>query len=304
MFSRQRTVEAGEDPRHRSARNLSFRLRAEVAGTGAWTYNGRVPGPLMRLRPGDRMHVEVENGLPSLTTFQWRHSAQQGDARSVPVAIDPGDRRYIGIEPTAPGLYWYHAGDSEQIERGLYGAMLVDDPFERRALGIPPENDKILLLHCVRGTRPGMPPAVMVNGRHQPVLNVRNGVLQRLRFLNVGPCGPIRVSLGGRQPIWTLALERTTGLELGPGQGADLLWLPSGDHGERVPLRWCGPVARRAARSRHHTTGVVADFCLIGHRGAAPRAGEPPMMFGTVPAGRIGSCPAVKRGSGSVALSP
>lgn len=310
MFSRRHTIEVGADTRQRAPRILPYRLRAEVSDgavpggpAGAWTYNGRRPGPLMRSRPGDRIQVDVENDLPEATTLVWQRADEPETTSTLSTTIRSRDRQLVTMEVTAPGLYWYHPSDPRQTERGLYGAILADDPAERRALGILTQNDKILLLDGSRRSRPGTPPTVLVNGRLRPTINVRNGVLHRLRFLNIGSGGAVWVSLGGGQPVWTLPFERTTGIELGPGEGADLLWLPSGNHRDRVPLRWCGAPGRRF-RAGHNTTGIVADFRLVGHRGAAPRAGAPPRVFGSVPAGRAGSDPAVNRRSGSVALTP
>src|SRR5690348_14069093 len=39
--------------------------------TPAWTYNGTVPGPLIRARVGDKLVVHFKNSLPDPTTIHW-----------------------------------------------------------------------------------------------------------------------------------------------------------------------------------------------------------------------------------------
>src|SRR5687767_7291979 len=43
----------------------------------AWTYNGGIPGPLIRLRVGDRLIVHFTNRLPAPTTVHW-HGVRLG----------------------------------------------------------------------------------------------------------------------------------------------------------------------------------------------------------------------------------
>ena len=39
--------------------------------TDLWVYNGRVPGPVLRVRQGERLRVDVVNDLPEATTVHW-----------------------------------------------------------------------------------------------------------------------------------------------------------------------------------------------------------------------------------------
>src|SRR5687768_15402897 len=102
--------------------------------TDAWTYNGGLPGPLIRARRGDRVIVHFSNQLPQPTTVHW-HGVQ------VPIEMDgvPGASQapvqtggtftYDFVVPDA-GLFWYHPHvmSAAQVGFGLYGPLLVTDP--------------------------------------------------------------------------------------------------------------------------------------------------------------------------------
>ncbi|QXC61637.1 multicopper oxidase domain-containing protein [Aquihabitans sp. G128] len=100
----------------------------------AWTYNGRVPGPWLRVEPGDKVEVHVTNDLPISTDVHW-HGV------SVPNAMDgvaPITQDYI--EPyksftyafTAPdhdelGMYHAHMHGQVAIVNGLFAIFQVGD---------------------------------------------------------------------------------------------------------------------------------------------------------------------------------
>ena len=106
----------------------------------AWTYNGGIPGPLIRLRVGDRLIVHFTNRLPAPTTVHW-HGIRLGiQMDGVPdisqPAVKPGEPfTYDFVVPDA-GLYWYHPHvmSAAQVGFGLYGALLVEDPAEAMAV--------------------------------------------------------------------------------------------------------------------------------------------------------------------------
>jgi manganese oxidase len=100
----------------------------------AWTINGTVPGPMIRVTAGDHLRITVTNHFPVGTALHW-HGLE------VPSSEDgvPG----IGMKPIMPGQtytydfsvsdqdvgsHWYHShyDDAEQLPGGLYGAFVVD----------------------------------------------------------------------------------------------------------------------------------------------------------------------------------
>ena len=125
---------------------LEVRLEAalgkhEVAGREATTlgYNGGVPGPTLRLRPGDTLRVELVNRLDRVTNLHVHglHVSPEGNGDNVFVAVDPGRaHRYEYRLPDnhPPGVYWYHPHHhgtvADQVFGGLYGAIIVEDDEE------------------------------------------------------------------------------------------------------------------------------------------------------------------------------
>src|SRR5262245_37650203 len=120
--------------------NLEARVaRVDIApgqSVDAWTYGGRVPGPVIRVRVGDRLIVHFSNALPAPTTIHWHGVRVPFQMDGVPgssqPAVNPGQSfTYDFIAPDA-GLYWYHPHvmSAAQSGFGLYGALLVEDPDE------------------------------------------------------------------------------------------------------------------------------------------------------------------------------
>ncbi len=99
-----------------------------------WAYNGSVAGPLIRVTAGDRLDLHLVNQLPDPTTVHWHGLALRNDMDGVPgVTMGPvaptTDFRYSFTAPH-PGTYWFHPHVGVQMDRGLQGALIIDDPQE------------------------------------------------------------------------------------------------------------------------------------------------------------------------------
>lgn len=200
--------------------DLDARIAKVDLGEGhqveAWTYNGGLPGPLIRLSVGDRLIVHFTNHLPAPTTVHW-HGVR------VPIAMDGvpeysqpdvqngGSFTYDFIVPDA-GLYWYHPHvmSAAQVGFGLYGALLVDDPAER--VGV---SDELVLVFSdisldadgrLESPESGGPAGMvfgregnhlLVNGRTHANLTVTNGAPQRWRIVNACKSRQLQLSLEG-----------------------------------------------------------------------------------------------------------
>lgn len=98
----------------------------------AWTYNGRVPGPTLRCREGERLRVRFVNGSahPHTIHFHGLHPAEMDGVPGVGAGLieTGGETTYeFEAEPFGLHLYHCHAGPlAEHIARGLYGAFIVD----------------------------------------------------------------------------------------------------------------------------------------------------------------------------------
>ena len=96
------------------------------------TYNDQLPGPLLHARVGDRVVVHFKNELTEPTIVHW-HGLRIADTMDgSPVLskpIEPGGTfDYDFVVPDA-GTYWYHTHSNQiqQLERGLYGAIVVHE---------------------------------------------------------------------------------------------------------------------------------------------------------------------------------
>lgn len=100
----------------------------------AWGYNDQVPGPLLRFYVGEKVEIVVHNRLPQPTTVHWHGlavpNAMDGVPRVTQAAIAPGGRfvyRFT-VTPQMIGTHHYHShvNDDFQVDRGLYGPIIVD----------------------------------------------------------------------------------------------------------------------------------------------------------------------------------
>src|SRR5204862_6010587 len=131
--------------------NLDARVAdVEVGGkhVEAWTYDGGVPGPLIRANVGDRMIVHFTNHLPTPTTVHWHGVRVPIEMDGVPgisqPEMKPGSTFTYDFMVRDAGLYWYHPHvmSAAQVGFGLYGALLVEDPAD--AIGVADELTLVL----------------------------------------------------------------------------------------------------------------------------------------------------------------
>jgi FtsP/CotA-like multicopper oxidase with cupredoxin domain len=97
-----------------------------------WSYNGRIPGPTLRAREGDRMRITFVNGSahPHTIHFHGIHPADMdGVAGSGDGTIPPGGRTVYEFDAEPYGLHLYHCHVrplAEHIAKGMYGAVVID----------------------------------------------------------------------------------------------------------------------------------------------------------------------------------
>ena len=133
-------VRAAEKRRFSSGNSVAVDLRAsettiDLAGTLAatWSY-GTLPATTIRATQGDLITARVVNDLPDGTTVHWHGIALRNDMDGAPHLtqdpIAPGaDFTYQFLAPKA-GTYWFHPHVGTQRDRGLMGALIIEDPRE------------------------------------------------------------------------------------------------------------------------------------------------------------------------------
>jgi FtsP/CotA-like multicopper oxidase with cupredoxin domain len=108
-------------------------LPDEERVTAMLGFNGSTPGPELRVRRGERVNIEVENGLEEGTAVHWHGVRLENQMDGVPMLtqelIEPSDTKTYSFVPPDEGTYWYHSHyiSHEQVARGMMGALIVED---------------------------------------------------------------------------------------------------------------------------------------------------------------------------------
>jgi len=95
-----------------------------------WTFNGKVPGPIIRVRQGDTVEVTLRNDASShmAHSVDLHAALGPGGGAAFTQAI-PGQSKTFAFQATTPGLFVYHCGTpmiAEHIANGMYGLILVE----------------------------------------------------------------------------------------------------------------------------------------------------------------------------------
>lgn len=118
-----------------------FNLTAEVVKwevepgkvVEAWTYNGAVPGPIIKVGVGDKVKVVLKNELPESTSIHWHGliipNDMDGVADVTQPPVKPGGTFTYSFTPVEPMVGWYHSHHDgvTQVAKGLYGTILIGD---------------------------------------------------------------------------------------------------------------------------------------------------------------------------------
>jgi FtsP/CotA-like multicopper oxidase with cupredoxin domain len=210
-----------------------------------WTYDGVLPGPTLRATAGGTVRARLVNDLPAPTTVHWHGIRIAPDMDGAPGfsqrATPPGRTfDYVFTVPD-PGTYFYHSHVGMQSDRGLYGALIVEDPHE--PLGYDHEftvvlddwldgvngtaddalrrvnttrHDESLTSPALGGTSGHVRyPYYLVNGHtaDRPTMFVsRPGTRARFRVINASADTAFRVALGGHR----MTVTHTDGFPCAP----------------------------------------------------------------------------------------
>jgi FtsP/CotA-like multicopper oxidase with cupredoxin domain len=199
----------------------------------------------------------LTNNLPQPTTIHWhglRVPAHMDGTEAVQPPVEPGGTfDYEFVVPDA-GTFWYHShvNETEQLERGLYGALIVRGPDEPAL-----DRERILLLddlklgpddevapfgdeHELHAGREG--DVRLVNGRQEPELEIADGQIERWRVVNAANTRFVRLSIGAR-PFSIIGTDggllpasvEATEVLVTPGERVDLAVGPFGE-GEELAI--------------------------------------------------------------------
>jgi nitrite reductase (NO-forming) len=95
-----------------------------------WTFNGKVPGPFVRVRVGDTVEVTMKNADDSVMMHNVDFHAVTGPGGgAVATMAEPGQSKGFTFKAINPGLFVYHCATpvvAQHIANGMYGLILVE----------------------------------------------------------------------------------------------------------------------------------------------------------------------------------
>ncbi len=184
----------------------------------AWGFNKQLPGPVLKATVGDTLVVRLTNHLKEPTMIHWhglRVPASMDGTGAVQQPIKPGEVfEYRFVVPDA-GTFWYHSHFNEtvQLERGIYGALIVEDKSDPVTDG-----EKVMMIDDMKlnednqFTKPGwfaprmlerhdgrQGSTLLINGKENSVIEVHGGQTERWRFINSSSARYVVLSLGGKE---------------------------------------------------------------------------------------------------------
>jgi FtsP/CotA-like multicopper oxidase with cupredoxin domain len=247
-------------------------------------YNGSVPGPTLKVRPGDTVNVKLTNNLDQATNLHTHglfvNPNENSDNPFVHVmAGESFDYRFEIPADHAEGTHWYHphlhGQVANQVFGGLYGAIIVEDESspivsEDRVLVISDasfNSDGTIadpnMMELMMGREGDF---VLVNGELQPKGETKQHALERWRIVNA--CVARYLSLqvvGGQATLLGLdgrKFEKSEEFDtrvLAPGNRADVLVSVNTD---KVSLVY-NTVAHPDAGMMGMSSQTYADYPLV-----------------------------------------
>ena len=295
----------------------------DVPETALWTYSGTVPGPLLRLRQGERLRVVVENRLSEATTVHWHGIRLPNNMDGVPHVtqdpIEPGQRFVYEFDVPDAGTYWYHPHmrSFEQVDRGLAGPMVIEEPapiqVDRDIIWVLDDwrlNQKAQITddfgsHRDMAHEGRIGNTVTINGKVPDSFALRAGERVRIRLINVANARTFQLKFEGHRPH-IIALDghpvtphRAPGrrVKLGAAMRADIILDAGGKPGEsfqviddwdsEAPYRLCRLVYTQDRPLRE--SPLDASMALAPNTMPEPDLGNAETHFVTMEGGAMGS---------------
>jgi FtsP/CotA-like multicopper oxidase with cupredoxin domain len=167
-----------------TARERQVRL-SSGASVAAWAFNDQLPGPELRAKEGELVEITLVNQLPTQpATIHWHGldvpNGEDGVAGVTQDAVAPGQSFTYRFRLEESGTRWYHSHQaaSEQVIRGLFGALVIEPKSGATAVDV----DRSVVLHdweTDRGLLPAFGTSDTLERQQVPA-----GKTVRLRLVN------------------------------------------------------------------------------------------------------------------------
>lgn len=112
----------------------------------AWTFDGQIPGPLVRVTEGDSIEFTLVNPKGNRNSHSMDFHAARVDIMTAFKQIAPGETRKYTFSADYPGVFLYHCGADQMIQHiamGMFGAIIVDP---KNAKDLPKADREYLLV--------------------------------------------------------------------------------------------------------------------------------------------------------------
>lgn len=174
-----------------------------------WSFNGSVPGPMIRVRVGDTVELHLSNPKDNAFSHNIDLHAVNGPGGGATLSlVEPGEEAVFEFKTLNPGLYIYHCASSDpsipaHIANGMYGTILVEPEkgmsrvdkefyvMQSEFFTEPSDKEGILKLSMKKGLAEN-PDYVVFNGSTNGLmgdraLKAKVGDNIRIYFGNIGP---------------------------------------------------------------------------------------------------------------------
>jgi nitrite reductase (NO-forming) len=185
-----------------------------------WTFNGKVPGPLIRVRVGDTVEVHLRNSPNSSMVHSVDFHAVIGPGGGAAVMqVDPGKEKSFTFKALNPGLFVYHCATpmvAEHIANGMYGMILVEPEA-----GLPPVDREFYFMQGEiytdapfgqRGTQEFSVEKMLSERPEYFVFNGSAGAISKLHPLHVKVGETVRFYFGVGGPNFTSSFHLIGGI--------------------------------------------------------------------------------------------
>lgn len=183
----------------------------------AWGFNNQL-APVLKAHKEDTLSIKVKNNLKQPTVIHWhgiRLPATMDGTGEVQKPIHPGEEfEYRFVVPDA-GTFWFHShhNETEQMERGMYGALIVEHKSEPVV-----DEEKVFMIDDMKlsenneFTKPSwfipriierhdgrQGSTLLINGKENPDIQVHAGQIERWRFINSSSARYFLLHIEGRE---------------------------------------------------------------------------------------------------------
>jgi len=219
---------------------------AESTTFGYWTFNGKVPGPFIRVRVGDTIDIHLKNSPDSAMIHSVDFHATTGPGGgAAALQVEPGSEKSMTWKALVSGLYVYHCATpmvAEHIANGMYGMILVEPEG-----GLPPVDREFYVMqgeiytdapYGQRGSQEFSVEKLLGEHPEYFVFNGSVGALTKLHPLHAKVGETVRIFFGVGGPNFTSSFHvigeifdrvyNFGGVETPPLRGIQTVLVPAG----------------------------------------------------------------------------